>query len=133
MRQVLAAKRNLLREVKRVEANRQEIDRQCEVNRGRAIVEFRCHLTDAAGVARAWAVSRGVEGELRLIAVARFTVAIYATANMSFRRLERLRTDIATDAEQRAEDHPQGDNRDDRESKHERQSISTIWVVYGKV
>ena len=126
MRQVLAAKRNLLREVERVEANRQEIDRQCEVNRGRAIVQFRCHLTDAASVARARAVSRSVEGELRLIAVARFTVAINATANMSFRRLERLHTVIATDAKQRAEDHPQGDNRDDRQSKHVQRGGSII-------
>lgn len=82
MRQILAAKRDLLREVERVDANRHEVDRQREVNRGRAIVQFRCHLTDTASVARARAVRRAVEWKLRSTAFARFAVTIGAIADV---------------------------------------------------
>lgn len=131
MRPFFTGKGNGLREVQRVETDGQEVNCQEEVDARSPIVQLRRDLTHAAGVTWTWAIGRTIEWIWCFTALAWLAICVGASASLGC--LKRLRTVIASDAKQRTENHPQGDDRNESETKHLKGGIPAIWVSYGKV
>ncbi len=107
-----------LRIVERIETAWRQINRQKGFKLNGPIVQLRCDLAHATSVAWAGTAGRTIKRRLNLLSATRLALRIGAGAGVRFDFLKGLRTVIASDAKQRTENHPQGDDRDEGETKH---------------
>ena len=108
-----------LRIVERIETAWQKINRQKGFKPNGPIVQFRCDLAHATSVAWAGRIGRTIKRRRNLLCTARLALRIKAGAGVHLDVLKCLRIVIASDAKQRTENHPQGDNRDEGKTEHQ--------------
>lgn len=113
-------RRKNFRDIRRVEAQWQEVERQLDASSSCTTAKFKRNLTNAAGIAGNWTIARRINGKRcrNLVALARFIVSRRTSASDCYLFSKHTSITIANRTKERAHSHTKCDERDDGQTKH---------------